>query len=96
MQLGFTYYRDSNNALQNFIAKLRFKRDVIEVTQKHKVDGFTLVKSLGAWQGKTEPSFQMYLEGVSKSKAKQLASEFRDKFGQDAVMLKDSERVEFV
>lgn len=96
MTLGFTYYQAKNSFAWNVKAKLTFKRRVIAITQKHGIEGFTLLNALGAWQGKTEPSFQMLLEGVDKRTVRALAEDFRDSFSQDSVMLKDGEQVEFV
>ncbi len=96
MELGFTYFQAKRNPVQNLIARLRFKREVVRLSQKHGIEGFTLLKALGAWQGKTEPSYQMQLVGVSKDTVRALASDLRDAFHQDAVMVKDGRRVEFI
>lgn len=96
MQLGFTYYQAKHNFLQNLVARLQFKREVLRITQKHGIEGFTLLKALGAWQGKTEPSYQLLLEGVSKRTVRALAKDFRDRFSQDAVMVKSGNKVEFI
>lgn len=96
MQLGFTYYRSNKNRLHNLVAKLRFKRTVIELAQKHNIEGFTLVKALGAWNGETEPSYQMYLEGIDEVTAEQFAGALRDSFEQEAVMVKSGDSVRFI
>jgi hypothetical protein len=96
MQLGFTYYQARRSPIANFLAKLSFNKKVLAITQKHGIEGFTLLKALGAWQGKTEPSYQLLLEGVPKRTVRALARDFRDSFSQDAVMLKDGKTVEFI
>lgn len=96
MTLGFTYYQAKHSFVWNLRAKASFKRKVIQITQRHGIEGFTLLNALGAWQGKTEPSYQMLLEGVSQDTVRALARDFRDSFSQDSVMLKDGETVEFL
>lgn len=96
MTLGLTYYRAENNLLQNIVARLQFKKEVLRITQKHGVRGFTLLKALGAWDGKTEPSYQLLIEGVSDRAIRALASDFRDRFKQEAVMVSNGRKVDFV
>ena len=96
MELGFTYYQARQNPFQNLISRFRFKREVLRLTAKHGIEGFTLLKCLGAWQGKTEPSYQMLLVGIPKPKVRALARDFRDAFHQDAVLLRDGKLVEFI
>lgn len=96
MQLGFTYYEARASFLHNLLARLVFKREVLRITQKHGIEGFTLLKALGAWHGKTEPSYQLLLENVSEGTVRALAGDFRDRFHQDAVMLKNGRKVDFI
>lgn len=96
MELGFTYYQAKQSFLANIRARLAFKRNIIRLTRKHNISGFTLLKALGAWEGKTEPSYQMYLIGVPQATVRALAADFRDAFKQDAVMVKNGRKVEFI
>lgn len=96
MVLSLTYYRASGNILSNTLEHFRFRGEVLRLTQKHGIKGFTLLKALGAWEGKTEPSYQLLVEGVPKRVLKELAKDFRDRFRQDAVMLNDGKKVEYV
>lgn len=96
MELGFTYYQAKQSLLKNIVARLRFKSEVIRITRKHGIQGFTLLKALGAWQGKTEPSYQMLLIDVPQATVRALARDFRDAFKQDSVMVKNGRKVEFI
>ena len=96
MELGFTYYRASDSKVINAINSLKFKRKVLRIVAKHGIQGFTLLKALGAWQGKVEPSYQMSLIGVPKRTVKALARDLRDEFRQDSVLVKDGAKVEFI
>ena len=96
MEIGFTYYRASDNRVNNTISKLRFRRRVLQLVAKHGIEGFTLLSALGAWQGKVEPSYQMSLIGVPKRTVKALAKDLRDTFKQDSVLIKDGKQVEFI
>lgn len=96
MTIGVTYYRTENNIFQNLVARLRFKKEVMNLTLKHGIEGFTLLKALGAWKGKTEPSYQLLLEGVPEATVRALAEDFRDSFRQEAVMVKSGNKVRFI
>lgn len=97
MNINFTYYRASDSKLKNALAYLGFRRKIIEVTQAHSVEGFTLIKCLGAWQGKTEPSYQMSLVQIDETVALNLAVGLKDLWRQDSVMVtKDNGEVIFL
>lgn len=97
MVINFTYYRASNSPIANLRAKLSFKKKLIEVTQRHGVQGFTLVTTLGAWQGKTEPSYQLTVVNIDRKVVIDMATEMRDVWQQDSVMVTDDKgKVYFV
>lgn len=96
MQLGLTYYRENASFAENLYNKFRFKKQLLRLAKKYNIEGFTLLKALGAWQGKTEPSYQLIIENVPERTVRALASDCRDTFKQDSVMLKNGRKVDFI
>jgi hypothetical protein len=95
MSISFTYYR-AGHPVHNAIAKLKFRRVLLQVTNEHSIEGFTLISTLGAWHGKTEPSYLLEVENVSTKTITGLAKSLKAVFNQEAIMLKTANGVEFI
>lgn len=95
MTIAFTYYR-AGHPIQNFLNRRRFRRVLLQCTARAGVDGWTLIHTVGAWQGNTEPSFLLEIEGITHTTGRKLAKILRETFQQQAVMLKTERGAEFI
>lgn len=66
-------------------AVAEYPRVVARVLAKHGIDGFTIYKVDGYWQGVPEISFK--IEIATDGGVGMIASELRDLYNQDAVMV---------
>lgn len=62
---------------------------VAEVLQQHKIDGFTIERVEGYWQGIPEKSYKISVALDDTSVVDSICTMLRDMFQQDAVMLTD-------
>lgn len=62
---------------------------VAEVLQQHKIDGFTIERVEGYWQGVPEKSYKISVALDDASVVDSICTMLRDMFQQDAVMLTD-------
>lgn len=79
----------------NKMALEEYPRVVARVLAKHGIDGFTIYKVDGYWQGVPEVSFK--IEVATDGGVGMIASELRDLYNQDAVMVTHPDNtVEFI
>lgn len=70
---------------------------VAEVLQQHKIDGFTIERVKGYWQGVPEKSYKISVALDDASVVDSVCTMLRDMFQQDAVMLiDDKNNVRFI
>lgn len=62
---------------------------VAEVLAQHKIDGFTIERVEGYWQGVPEKSYKISVALDDASVVDSICTMLRDMFQQDAVMLTD-------
>lgn len=62
---------------------------VAEVLAQHKIDGFTIERVEGYWQGVPEKSYKISVALDDASVVDSICEMLRDMFQQDAVMLTD-------
>lgn len=60
---------------------------VAEVLQQHKIDGFTIERVDGYWQGVPEKSYKISVATEDGTVLDKVCETLRDMFQQDAVML---------
>ena len=63
---------------------------VSTVLSKYGIDGFTIYKVKGYWQGKAEISFKIEIATDDDSNIDKIAEILRDTYNQDAVMVTDN------
>lgn len=73
----------------------QYPQVVAELLAKHGIDGFTIYPVQGYWKGEAEDSFK--IEIATDGDVGMIASELRDIFNQEAVMLTNPNgEVEFI
>jgi len=72
-----------------------YPETVADILKKHGVDGFTIYQVQGYWMGESETSFK--IEIATDGGVGMIASDLRDAFNQDAVMVTHPDNtVEFI
>ena len=90
-----TPYHVRNKQEKNESLVACYPSNVSKILAKHGIDGFTIYQVHGYWEGKSEPSFK--IEIATDGGVGMIASELRDKYNQDAVMVTyPSGEVEFI
>ena len=101
-QLDETTQKSINHKQQtlkgiNNVAVAYYPETVAEILATYNIDGFTIYKVQGFWQGNAEESFKIELALEGGFAIKAIAIELRDKYNQDAVMLTHPDgTVEFI
>src|SRR5574343_317690 len=86
-KLFFTYWETKDSILTNIIRYFMFTKILLNTMLKCNVQGGTLTKNVGFWQGKKEPSYLLELANISPRTARQLARQLKIQYNQDSVMI---------
>ena len=87
----YQFYIGSNNQSHKIeLDKIR------EVLADYEVKGYTILDSLGYWEGKPEDSIILQVEGITKSKALTLLQVFKTRLEQVAIGLQRLPEVQFI
>lgn len=79
-------YTPEENKLHHTV----YAASVAEILQEHKIDGFTIERVDGYWQGVPERSYKISIALEDDSELDTICEKLRDTYQQDAVMLTDS------
>jgi len=91
-QIIFSTY---NNKTKQQKTRLELERDLVELAKQNDLAGFSLTDQLGYWAGELEQSHILTLLDVSKQKAFGLAEQIRDKYEQEAVIVRPVKQVNY-
>lgn len=64
-----------------------YAASVAEILSEHKIDGFTIERVEGYWQGVPEKSYKISIAVEDDSELDTICEKLRDTYQQDAVML---------
>ena len=73
--------------IKTFLNEIYLRKKIAGILAGAGVDGASLQAGAGIWQGNFEPSYTLYLIGITKRKAGQIADAIKQAFTQDAVIL---------
>lgn len=91
-QIIFSTY---NNKTKQQKTRLELERDLVELAKQNDLAGFSLTDQLGYWAGELEQSHILTLLDVSKQKAFGLAEQIRDKYEQQAVIVRPVKQINY-
>lgn len=91
-QIIFSTY---NNKTKQQKSRLELERDLVEFAKSNDLAGFSLTDQLGYWAGELEQSHILTLLDVPKQKAFGLAEQIRDKYDQQAVIVRPVKQINY-
>jgi hypothetical protein len=96
LKLFYSYHQAKKSRLHNIIARFKHTNTLKAIFNSVGIEYATINNGTGFYKGNSEPSYQIYIIGIDKQKALELAQAIKTAFCQDSVMLDYNSNIEFI
>jgi hypothetical protein len=94
--LYFSYYQSRDGLISNLKRRLGLKNIINKALETSEIEGATITRNTGYWNGSSEPSLEALIYDVPADKIDKLAGVLKARLNQDSILVDYNNESKFI